>query len=705
LTLVDAAGGKVRIDGTPSPVAVLASPLSSLAPYVRQTIPPTVGGGEKPLLPRPVYRAYDVGVEFNEDYVDLMYRMAGRDLGLYLFDANDRPLRDENGALVLPRSNWGRAETLTLTESEQTWIEMLDASKCTTNLTVDTTAIPHSSTLAPAIERVVLDADTLYEARLLPLLLHEDFSSYPAGAAAPGPSGQIGRWTVQDGLTSAGPSMWIFASGRVSQTTLAATSLLRDVDLGFDSAHPEQPANWTDYRFSAVVRSVGPHRIGLRFRWRDAANGYAFLAEAGGTSRLLVCVAGGALTVLAQDGEAFDLNRDYTVAVEAVGTRLRVLIDGVAVFDVSDSTHAAGTAGFTCGGNAGASFADARCEDFRSTSLPAHRFRFITSQYTNFFHHLHSFNDETWLAAIDPAADVDGALAHAVPPAAPAAEEEARAYDALAREALGVAEAQRTTGGVEIERMLRGGSTALFHVRTADPIDWSRTDLELWSSPAAGVATRVPGRVKLTGATFAGMPQPGESVTLLMREGSDLDGWRIVFRPASPDPLDPSGPGWQPWYEFGADRFSAGTVVRVTAGSVAPPAEEAVIARFVAAAPQFTSPAVDLMLLSATGAVIHARTFLSEGEYSPLDARILRRRDGTALFVAVPGMTGLSAGSYRLRWVYRRDNRGIDPESLVFSETGRRTPEVATLDFTNSLPTEGLPLPEEGGGFPPRAGL
>ena len=48
--------------------------LDDLARYVKQTNPATVPApGEPPLLPRPVFRAYDVGVAFNEDYVDLLY--------------------------------------------------------------------------------------------------------------------------------------------------------------------------------------------------------------------------------------------------------------------------------------------------------------------------------------------------------------------------------------------------------------------------------------------------------------------------------------------------------------------------------------------------------------------------------------------------------------------------------------------------------
>jgi hypothetical protein len=46
-------------------------------------------------------------------------------------------------------------------------------------------------------------AYTVYDARLIPLLLHEDFSAYPAGTVALGPAGTIGDLTVIDqGSTS-----------------------------------------------------------------------------------------------------------------------------------------------------------------------------------------------------------------------------------------------------------------------------------------------------------------------------------------------------------------------------------------------------------------------------------------------------------------------------------------------------------------------
>src|SRR5207247_1163720 len=70
------------------------------------------------------------------------------------------------------------------------------------------TLIPHSNTLAAADEGQVLDADTLYQARLVPLLLHEAFDGYHVGDTASGTGATLRRWTVIDEGTNGTPSAW-----------------------------------------------------------------------------------------------------------------------------------------------------------------------------------------------------------------------------------------------------------------------------------------------------------------------------------------------------------------------------------------------------------------------------------------------------------------------------------------------------------------
>ena len=123
------------------------------------------------MLPRPVYRAYDVGAVFNEDYVDLMYRLARRDLLLYLYDSNNQPVRDA-GRLIVSANRWGVTESLTLSEGRALH-QRARPGGC---VLADPTIIPHQVTLFAADAGQVLKPDMVHEARLVPLLMHEDFS-------------------------------------------------------------------------------------------------------------------------------------------------------------------------------------------------------------------------------------------------------------------------------------------------------------------------------------------------------------------------------------------------------------------------------------------------------------------------------------------------------------------------------------------------
>jgi hypothetical protein len=67
--------------------------------------------------------------------------------------------------------------------------------------------IPRNEFVVSAVAPVRA-ADTVYDARLIPLLLHEDFSAYLVGTVALGPAGTIGDWTVIDRGSTSGPSRW-----------------------------------------------------------------------------------------------------------------------------------------------------------------------------------------------------------------------------------------------------------------------------------------------------------------------------------------------------------------------------------------------------------------------------------------------------------------------------------------------------------------
>jgi hypothetical protein len=531
------------------------SGLNDLNRYVRQTIPATVpASGEKPPLPRPVYRAYDVGVEFNEDYVDLMYRMERRDLGLYLYDNNNRPVRDAQGRLVVLSNRWGKTEDLTLTESEKLWITLINKSHCNPPGSIDVTVIPHDKTLTSAGEGQVLEADTVYEARLVPLLLHEAFESYSVGSGASGPAGLFDLWSIKDpGESTDGPSRWEVreegspASRYITQTSniwagstfgddpvKPGTMLVRTASPALPATHPDRPENWTDYRLSVYLRSTDDDAIGVVFRYQDSNNYYRFSMDRERAYRRLVRVLAGIHTILAKD-EFVYRNQDYLITVEAVGPSLRVYQDGAPIFDVTDNSLGLGGIGLYCWANKGARFSDVRVDDFRKEAPSVYRFKFTTSRFTNFFHHLHSFQDETWHASLASVAGITAEATRAVLPASLPSEDEFRAYDSLATELLGPA-AKRDPHEVQVTRVEHSGDALAFLVQTAEPIDWMRTDLEVQRTLHRAPAPTLPGAVKLTNVTFGATQPNEESVTLLLREATDLTRLRIEQR-SLPGPI------------------------------------------------------------------------------------------------------------------------------------------------------------------------
>ncbi|MPZ99110.1 MAG: hypothetical protein GEU80_07175 [Dehalococcoidia bacterium] len=603
--------------GGPPALATLSTPvhhppeepfdsgLDDLTRYVRQTVPPTVpASGAQPSLPRPVYRAYDVGVKFNEDYVDLMYRLAKRDLGLYLYDANNQPVRDAAGRLIVSPNRWGVTESVSLTESTVRYLSVIDQATCAST---DPEIIPHQVTVFSVDPGQVLDPDIVYDARLVPLLLHEDFRD------------GLGAWTVVDGGANQGPSAWaalghatLEGSGAVAAgpvVTLTGAGDLSDLDpatdvviLATDVARASKSyrivsvdaparevtvdgspvlssgasawevpgwgavvqssniwggddtalgvpkpgtmlvgggASWTDLRYSVQARSRDNDAIGVVFRYRDASNYYRFSMDRERQYRRLVRVVGGAFTVLAEDDFVYSTDQDYLLTVEAIGTSLRVYQDGELVFDAVDASHPDGRVGLYCWASEGARFSDVRVDDFQPGAPVAYRFSFTTSDFADLFHHLHSFQDETWVTEA-----LDGALAAevaaAVTPSTAPSDAETRAYDRLAAKVLGAA-AQTEVEALEVHRITSGGDAVALLLRSPEPIDWARTSLTVSRADGLAEAGTAPGAVKVTDTAPGGATPNDETITLLLRERMSAGGLAVETY-GIPGPLEDAHP-------------------------------------------------------------------------------------------------------------------------------------------------------------------
>lgn len=165
------------------------------------------------------------------------------------------------------------------------------------------------------------------------------------------------------------------------------------------------------------------------------------------------------------------------------------------------------------------------------------------SHFANFFHHLQSFQDETWKAEL-PAnvlsdAAVSELVAKAATPGTMPSDDEARAYEALVQ-ALEQAVMQNPPE-VQVTRVERNGQALALLLQSPEPFDWERTDFSLWLAHRRVPLPALPGAVKFTDVTF-GTDQPNEeSMTLLLREPTDLTGYRIEYHQLPSPIAEPTG--------------------------------------------------------------------------------------------------------------------------------------------------------------------
>jgi len=703
-TLLDHESALIGIDGSLSTRRVLKSELNDLTRYVRQTNPPSVPApGEPPVLTRPVYRAYDVGVEFNENYVDLLYRMERRDLGLYLFDQNNRRVRDVEGRISSLDNSWGRSETRELARSDRRWEALLRNNDCQLGLAER----PHDSTLFNTTKEA-LQPESLYEARLIPLLLHDDFAGYD-NAVISGPDGVLGGWHVHDVANDEGPSRWEIGSEKSSANFfLTETSRLSggktesSIPASFETLlvfrAPAERTPWTDYRLSVNLRRGAGEIIGIIFRFRDDNNHYRWTFD-NSDMHQLVRVVDGAPEILTQGKIVVSDEQDVLLTIEVAGDHLCGYLDRHLLFDLTDESLGSGTIGLYCRNNPHARFADVRVEDFRPAAPVAYRFQFVTSRFTNFFHHLHSYQDETWRVAVAGVEGTDPALRKAVSPSAPVTDNEARAYEALATAVLGLA-ARQNPPEVQVTRVDIEGAPVAFLVQSPEPIDWLRTEIALSRTSLARTEPALPSKIKLAAVNFAANRIDIDSVVLLLREPMNLSGYRIESRlvtwpinlesgvvieaqTISGDEL--SQQTWKSYLEFGTGQtLAAGKTLFASAEPSASGHFTGLDAGKVDFARRIFY-SVELRLLAPDGEIVHARHFLPDDDYLEEAVNVLRKADGTGFFMVKldsgAGVIPFPLAQYRLKLTYHRNNRTRVAASQIWSEAGSDADELVTLDI------------------------
>jgi hypothetical protein len=556
-----------------------------------------------------------------------MYWLAARDLGIYLYDNNNRPIRDINSGCMVTGSNansWGASPDLVLRESERHWVSTVNLRNCSS---LDPTNIPTSDTsLIARLRGQVLNADTVYEARLTPLLLHEDFRRYGSSTTSTtvttinGPSGRLGNWTIYDEGAAGGPSSWqvryeivgvgaavgglltpesqnyyyiVQTSGITGQRVennkriRVGTLLIYSDNSSLSSDNINQPGMWTDYRLTLVMRSSSTNNgeIGILFRYNtNQGSYYKFVIDFENKRRKLVPVINNQLRDDDLVSSIFDYqqDQDYLISIEALGNSIRIFQDEWLVFDITvDQTTSSrvdrGTIALYCSGNKDARFSDIKVDDFRGIAPVVYRFKFTTSKFVNFFHHIHSFQDETWLKSFeDPSSSssssgnnpiitneqiankIDNAVSIAdtsnIVVRSPPTQIESSSYDFLALHLLQQAAFQNPSE-LQITKVERNSVPMVFLVQSPEPIDWRRTTIEfaIADNNSSGIVvggsssfilnpiSELSGPIKLTNVNFADSRTDEESVDLLLRESINPTGARIEYRTFPNVPIEPLG--------------------------------------------------------------------------------------------------------------------------------------------------------------------
>jgi hypothetical protein len=378
--------------------ASIAAGPDNLATYVRQTVPATIGRDEQaPAMPRPVFRAYDIGVEFNADYVDLLYRLAHRDLTVQILDSNGAPARDAIGRALSFDNAWGVTSDVVLDEAELAWIAAVDPD-C---MPIGQEEIAHNQTLGTSGTPLLLDPATRYRARLVPLLVHDDFAAprrtHSNQAAAPGAG--IGEWRVAEFESASPSSRWtidnagsvngifVIQDRAVTGSATAATLCPPGSALLWSPASGPQ-IKWKSQRVALFVAGAAGGAAGVVLLHSSAQDYFAvILHEAAGVCRL-VRRTGAGPAVLAESPCLFPTGTDTELVIEVCDTAIRVFANGAAVLThaVDLSHHQGGETGLWCWNNPAARFKDVRIEDQSGKAATAFDFEFVTSDYVNFFH-------------------------------------------------------------------------------------------------------------------------------------------------------------------------------------------------------------------------------------------------------------------------------------------------------------------------------
>jgi hypothetical protein len=515
-------------------------------------------------------------------------------------------------------------------------------------------------------------------------------------------------WTIVDEGTDSGPSNWTTFQGSLRQTSNIYSPPIDRDTLDKQGTHAlAGDSSWSDLIITAQLQSFDDDAIGLLFRYSDENHYYRFSMDSQHKYRRLVKKVGSVVTLLWEDGFAYEVGRPYRITIVAVGNILRGYIDGIPVFVVKDSDLTSGKIGLYSWANMDARFSDVHVypsDQLFENWLFDEPFDIIRPDVWNFVDEGDQQGPSHWDVAdgaLHQTSDIFGGSLSDTDPIKPGTYAVAgditwTDYRLIVQlrsdddDAIGVMFRYQDANNYYRFSMDRERS----YRRLIKKVGGTVT--VLWEdSVQFDIGQDYMLTIDCIGAQLYCYLNGVELFTI---KDDELNSGKIgLYSWANTGArfanLRILATSWSTYYEFEEDEglHPAGTQFKILAGNAAsaPSAGSNAVRRFIASMDEHGQiklhrSGTDLRIMSDRDSQEHVRHFLSEADYSSLSVKVLRKGDGTGFFIflpaAVPTGSLLPMGQYRLRMIYRRNNSALDPGSQVLSQAGINEPESIVLD-------------------------
>lgn len=539
-----------------------------------------------------VYRSYDVGVEFNEAYVEHMYMLSGRPLSIYLFDNNGEGVQLAEQEIPAIGNSWRPNKYQFQRRADLEW----ESTLARTQQNVSTSRVP----------KVDLKSDQVPQ---------------------------------QSGIWAGGEDMVL-----KPQTMYRAALIATEPKVVIPLTTEGEPIRMND---NLQYVQVAP----------DGSNFVSALEDSFGQAEVGIKIVSDGISVIVTNMRASDTAQSVPIDRQKIDTVVKEALANVA-----------------------------------PTTEPRSVFSwsFITSRFTSFLHHIHSFVDAAW--------DLRGTMgAAAWPDLTQAQQDELKGlietpdpdlnmiYD-KSIEYFGL-EDRPLPERLEINVLEDANGRYGFMIESPEPIQWEvnepgRVTIEKAEKAVDTVDPPSPafGIVKFVNCVLSGDGDEDEVVDILVQDDVDLAGYKIEHAYNTTTPFDT-------YYEFAPDsHYRAGIVIRIHSGEApfsASPNPEVKDLYIGSSAEILSNDGETLRLVDSEGTEIHRRKFIPTTFAEFSNIVLAPDSDGTRTFIYflddnTDWLSQLEQGTYRLTWAFKRNAGNNLP---ILRRFGSADAEQAVLEF------------------------